>query len=203
MKHSILIIDDHKIVRDGLKAMLLGNDQYEVVGEASSCEQGLLLAEQLLPKIIFIDLKLPDGNGADLAKKLLSNSPSSRCVLLTAEPNARDLQEAKSCGVLGFLSKEIDTDEYLKALSEVAQGKIYIAQVVHHYFAEQIPNLTDREVQVLEGFANGFSYKEIGGQLGISPRTVEAHKLNLLAKLGEKTIIEMVRKSTRLGILKG
>jgi DNA-binding NarL/FixJ family response regulator len=201
MAVTIFIIDDHKIVRDGLKAMLLGASEYQVVGEAASESETLELLSKSRPDIVFVDLKLPDCNGSELIEKMLKLAPNIKCILLSAEPNASDLQRAKKSGALGFLTKEIGTSEYFDALNTVTKGETYISSSIKHLMEEKIISLTDREIEVLKEFAAGLSYKEIAAKLFISPRTVEAHKINLLNKMETKTIVEMVRKAIRLGLI--
>ena len=200
---DLIIIDDHQIVRDGLKAMLLGYPEYSVKSEAASAAEAIQKLKSIEVDLAFVDLRLPDLNGALLIKELLSVQPSLKCILLTAEPNALDLERAKMAGALGFLTKNIDAEEYIRALSAVSRGERYVSQEFSNYMLDENHQLSIRELEVLQLIADGLPYKQIAGELGISARTVETHKNNCLSKLGVGTPIEMVRKALILGLIKG
>lgn len=200
MPYKLFLIDDHKVVRDGIKAMLLVNLDYRVVGEASSAEEARELLSEKQPDIVMVDLKLPDANGSiligELAQKL-----DAIFLLLTSDPNVVDLERAKANGAVGFLTKDMDTEEYLKALSEVTNGRKYISTAFSNTLLNDVLDYTPREIEVLRGFADGLTYKEIGAQLDMSPRTVETHKNNLMKKMEAKSIVEMVRIAIKQGII--
>ena len=200
---DLLIIDDHQIVRDGLKAMLLGYPEYSVKSEAASAAEAIQKLKSIEVDLAFVDLRLPDLNGALLIKELLSVQPSLKCILLTAEPNALDLERAKMAGALGFLTKNIDAEEYIRALSAVSRGERYVSQEFSNYMLDENHQLSIRELEVLQLIADGLPYKQIAGELEISARTVETHKNNCLSKLGVGTPIEMVKKALILGLIKG
>ncbi|MEQ8926729.1 MAG: response regulator transcription factor [Fulvivirga sp.] len=203
MTHTVFIIDDHKIVRDGLKAILLGYPEYELVGEAASAEEAKQKIQNLKPDIVFVDLRLPDANGALLIQELIRLKPQSKFMLLTAEPNALDLQRAQQAGASGFLGKDINSDEYTRAMAAVIAGKKYISQSFSHLLVEDAHDISVRELEVLQLLADGLPYKQIADKLSISPRTVETHKNNLLKKLDVGTPIELVKKALKTGLIKG
>lgn len=199
-KKKLFLIDDHKVVRDGVKAMLLARMDIQVVGEASSGREALVSIADYQPDLVFVDLKLPDANGAELIGELKRLVPNAVFGLLTAEPGAADLERAKINGALAFLTKDMDTSEYLKAIDHLLLGKIYISSAFSAVMMESTEaSYTPREMEVLQGFADGLSYKEIGARLGMSARTVETHKNSLLKKMEVKSIVEMVRKAIRDG----
>ncbi|MEQ8903745.1 response regulator transcription factor [Ekhidna sp.] len=200
-QHTLFIIDDHKIVRDGLKAMLLGRPDISVIGEASSGKEAIEKLSQEAPSIIFVDLKLPDANGSVLAGEILKIHPNSKCAILTADPNPTDLKRAQEVGVLAFLTKDMVADEYFRALDNLIDGKRYISTVFSEILINSDTQYTPREIEVLRGFSDGLSYKEIGARLDMSPRTVETHKNHLLEKMQVKSIVEMVRKGIRDGLI--
>jgi DNA-binding NarL/FixJ family response regulator len=199
---SIYIVDDHKIVRDGLKAALLGYPEFKVVGEASTGELALKELPIKKPDVVFVDLRLPDVNGAMLIGDIMKLLPEAKCLLLTAEPNVTDLERAKLSGAMGFLTKDIDTDEYVLAIRKVLRGEKHSSATFSHIFLNSPADLTNRELEVLQLFADGLAYKQIADKLDISARTVETHKINILKKLGVDTPIEMVRKAIKLGLIK-
>lgn len=198
---SVFLIDDHKIVRDGLKATLIGAPQYKVVGEAASGEEALQQITNQQVDIAFVDLKMPDYNGAVLIRELRTKCPELKCILLTAEPNAADLQRAMHAGAQGFLTKEIDSEEYFVALDKVVNGQRYISSQFSDILVNTNIDFSERELEVLQLFSNGLSYKQIADKLDISARTVESHKNNLLKKMEVTTVIEMVRYGIREGLI--
>lgn len=201
MKYSLFLVDDHKVVRDGIKAMLLARPDIEVVGEAANDLEAKKRIGLLQPDLCFVDLKLPDGNGAELIAELKSISPPTKFALLTADPNPTDLKKARENGALGFLTKDMETDDYFRALDALIVGKRYISSVFSDIMINSNLAFTPREIDVLRGFADGLTYKEIGARLDVSPRTVETHKNNLLDKMQVKSIVEMVRLAIREGIV--
>lgn len=203
MTNSVFIVDDHKIVRDGLKAILMGYPQYEFAGEAATAEEAKRKLSQNQIDFVFVDLRLPDMNGALLIADLLAFNQDLKCILLTAEPNTLDLQRAKQAGAMGFLTKEIDGEEYIKALDTIINGKKYVSQTFSHLLVDNNHELSFRELEVLQAIADGLPYKQVADRLNISARTVEAHKNNILSKLEVATPIEMVRKAVKLGLIKG
>jgi len=200
--YQLFLIDDHKVVRDGLKTMILGVPQYKIAGEAESGAEALEKLSTQPVDVVFVDLKLPDANGASLIADIKNMNPGLKCILLTAEPNVSDLRRAQKAGAEGFLTKDIRQEEYLHALKEVVQGRKYISSTFSSLLINNPKELSERELQVLQHFADGLTYKEIAAALDISPRTVEAHKLNLLKKLNANTVIGMLREAIRQGLIR-
>lgn len=201
MTYSLLIIDDHKIVRDGLKSMLLGKPGIQVIAEASSAAEAKARTSDIRPDLVFVDLKLPDAKGSDLIAELKGQWPDARFALLTADPNPTDLKKAKGAGALAFLTKDMNTDEYFAAFDRMIAGQRYISASFADMMLMPEVSLTVREGEVLQAFAAGLSYKEIGAKLGMSPRTVETHKIHLLEKFSVKSVVEMVQEALKQGHL--
>ncbi|MAE87687.1 MAG: hypothetical protein CMB80_33445 [Flammeovirgaceae bacterium] len=200
MPYKLFLIDDHKVVRDGVKAMLLAKPDIRVVGEAASAKEAKEKITTLQPDIIFVDLKLPDANGALLIREL-KEQVSAHCILLTSDPNGVDMERAKASGAIAFLTKDMDTCEYFKALDEIVEGRQYVSTAFANTVLNDVLDYTPREIEVLRGFADGLTYKEIGSQLEMSPRTVETHKNNLMKKMQAKSIVEMVRIAIKQGVI--
>ncbi|MFY0628337.1 MAG: response regulator transcription factor [Reichenbachiella sp.] len=199
MSHKLFLIDDHKIVRDGIKAMLIARPDTTIVGEASSGSEALSIISGYQPDLVFVDLKLPDTKGSDLIGDIMDKLPNCKCALLTADPSAPELRTAKKNGATAFLTKDMETSEYFKAIDKLIEGKTYISSSFSEILFDAEESYTPRELEVLQGFSDGLSYKEIGARLEMSPRTVETHKNSLLQKMQVKSIVEMVRKAIRDG----
>ena len=206
---DIVLVDDHQIILDGLEAMLLGEMDIRVVGQALHGAALFALLQQVTPHIIVLDLRLPEMSGLEIADRLRKDHPQLKVLILTAESDQATILEATRKGIRGFLPKDCAREELLEALHTIAKGGVYyahsIAPLIFARFSEQIsgtPNptsapppsiLSERELEVLKKFANGLSYKEIAGQLFISPRTVESHKKSIFKKLQLNNHAELVK----------
>lgn len=202
-KKGVIIVDDHKIVRDGLRAMLMVHPHFTVIGEATTAEEGYALVMEKKPFLVFVDLKLTDMMGSELAEKLKKAQPQTKIILLTGDPNLVDFKRCINAGVEGFLTKDADKDIYLEAMHTLLDENKYTDK---HFAALLMQmnderHLTERETEVLRMFAEGRSYKEIADQLNISVRTVETHKKHLHEKLGLSTTTDLVKYAIRHGLI--
>lgn len=211
---SILIVDDHQIVIDGIRALLLTHRSIQVVGTALNAEELWPLLQQQQPQVILLDRQLPTMDGIEITEKIIAEGLPVSILMLTANTDKHSILRAVKAGVHGFLPKECSKEELIKAIEQVAQGAHYfgkdIAPIVYESFAKQmrgrekdaaVVELTPREVEVVRGFANGQSYKEIGAALFISPRTVETHKKNIFKKLDFNSQADLVKYAIRQGII--
>jgi DNA-binding NarL/FixJ family response regulator len=203
---SLILVDDHKIVRDGIKAMLAGHTRFAVVGEASHAQQCYDLLMQVTPAVVVLDIKMPGENGLEVAEKLRKDFPRLRILMLTAEADEGALRQCFRLKVDGIISKESGRDVYLDALDQVAAGKTYydskLLGLINPSGFSNEPELTEREIEVLRGFSQGLSYKEIGSKLNISPRTVETHKQHIQEKLNLHSTAELIKYAIRQGIIR-
>jgi DNA-binding NarL/FixJ family response regulator len=204
---SIILVDDHKIVRDGIKAMLIGEPEFKVIAEAGDSPSFFNLLKSVIPDIVVLDLKMPGESGLDVAEKLKEKSYSMRILILTAEANEAMVRQCIRIGVDGIISKESGREVYLEALHAIANDKTYfggqfMALLTQLKTETSKAKLSDRELEVLRGFAKGLSYKEIAHQLSLSPRTVETHKKHIQEKLGINTTAELVRYALQEGIIR-
>lgn len=211
---SIMIVDDHQIVIDGIRALLLTNRQIKVVGTALNAEEFWPLLQQKQPQVVLLDRQLPTMDGIAITEKIIAEALPVRVLMLTANTDKHTILRAVKAGVQGFLPKECSKEELIKAIEQVAKGEHYfgkdIAPVVYESFAQQmrgrekaaaVVELTPREIEVVRGFANGQSYKEIGAALFISPRTVETHKKNIFKKLDFNNQADLIKYAIRQGII--
>ncbi|MCB0490419.1 MAG: response regulator transcription factor [Cyclobacteriaceae bacterium] len=203
---NIILVDDHRIVRDGIKVMLLGLPRFNVVGEAGNGTAFFELLKKQSADVVVLDLKMPGENGAVIAERLKRESPATKILILTAEMDESLIRHCFRAGVEGLISKESGKETYLEALESIADGKTYYGgQFSALLYARQeettTPKLSTREIEVLKGFANGNSYKQIAADLNISTRTVETHKKNIQDKLGVTTTAELVKYALKEGII--
>ena len=205
---SLVLVDDHKIVRDGIRAMLAGDPLFKVDAEAGDGHSFFDALKSVTPDIVVLDLKMPGMSGLEIAEKLKSENFKMSILILTAEADEAVVRQCIRLGVDGIISKESGREVYMEALHALAGGKTYYgaqftALLIHPEKDAQKENkLSQREIEVLYGFASGLSYKEIGARLNISPRTVETHKIHILEKLRIHTTAEMVQYAIREGIIR-
>jgi len=211
----IILVDDHQIVIDGIRAMLLTNKSIQVIGTALDAEKLWELLRHKKPDILLLDMNLPTMNGLQITEKILNEYTDIRILMLTANTDKNTILHAVKVGVHGFLPKECTKEELVTAIERIAVGEHYfgkdIAPIVYQSFANQVSGkskisssseLTEREIEVVRGFANGQSYKEIGTTLFISPRTVETHKKNIFKKLHFQNQADLIKYAIREGIIK-
>lgn len=215
-KYKILIIDDHPMFRDGLKTIVRTGAAYEIAGEAGNCAEGLAQARSIKPDLVIVDISLPDGNGIDLARDILALAPQTKVVMLSMHSKVDFIATAFQAGVSGYLAKESSREQLLQALDAVMAGRQYLdgslsPRVVTELLAR--PNeetrttdaaygkLSRREQQVLRLLAEGHAPAVIAERLFISRKTVENHRTNILAKLGIKSPVALVRYAARLGLI--
>jgi DNA-binding NarL/FixJ family response regulator len=184
----LVIVDDHSLVRDGLRARLAVVAGIEVIGEAASGDEALALAGRLAPDLMLVDVGMRGMNGIELATHLRSRHPAIRVLMLSMYDNREYVLSAMRAGARGYVLKESPTEEILSAISAVCAGGNYfsaqISDLVLQPGANSTPQLTAREHEVLLLLAHGKSNKLVARELDISVRTVETHRLSLRRKLG-------------------
>jgi DNA-binding NarL/FixJ family response regulator len=192
--HTI-VADDHQLFRDGLKALLESTADTDVVGEASSGEEAVLLASRLKPDVILMDLQMPGVNGIEATQRIVSENPAINILILTMFDDDQSVFAALRAGARGYILKGVKHDEMLRAVRAVASGEAIfspdIAQRMMTFFAEArpvdssraFPDLTIREREVLDLLARDYKNADIADELVISPKTVRNHVSNILNKL--------------------
>lgn len=192
----LLLIDDHPLVRDGLRARLASVPGVEVVGEAGSAaeaQQQVLLAS---PTLVLMDVGMRDMNGIDLAALLLSEHPGLLVLMLSMYDNPEYVQRALQAGARGYVLKDAPASEIVAAIQAVAAGGTFLSPAVsRRLFRNQAPRpvLSARESQILSGLAKGLSSKQLARDLELSVRTVEAHRQNIKRKLGLEGQAELIK----------
>lgn len=213
----VALVDDHAMVRQGIKDRLERETDIVVVGEADNREAGIALVEQLMPDVVVLDIRLRNDSGIEVAKKLRADHPGVKILILSAYDYDQYVRALARVGVDGYISKENSQEELVQAIREVISGGAVltpkVASKVMRAMSEQpIPavpamnspqadDLTLREVEVLELLREGMRNQGIAEHLAISPRTVESHVARIMAKLGATSRTEAIRTAEEIGIL--
>lgn len=204
MATTILIADDHDIIREGIKNILRNQSAYEIVGEAVDGEDVLAKLEDLKPDILLLDISMPKISGLEIIGRVKRLSPKTKVLIVTLHKASAYIMKALKAGVRGYLHKENAAEDLLPALRKVMDGKVYLSSAASSYLIDKISKesteeafkkdlLTSREEEILRLVAEGKTAKEIGDVLYISPRTVENYKNILLKKLGLNKITDLIK----------
>jgi len=208
MSLQIILADDHPIVRQGFKA-LLEREGFEVVGEASDGHEASRLAQTLRPDVAVLDLIMPGLNGLDAARAVLQASPRTKTILLTVHKEDQYVLGALQAGIKGYVLKTQPITEVVQAIQQVARGGLYLSPavaetVVQAYLARTefpLDLLTPREREVVQLIAEGKTTKGIAEVLGVSVKTAESHRANIMEKLDIHEIAGLVRYAIRRGLI--
>jgi DNA-binding NarL/FixJ family response regulator len=210
-KLQILLADDHKMVREGLRLLIDSQPDMRVVGEAANGREVLLQARELKPDVVVMDLSMPELNGLQATERLKAESPGIKVVAITANEDESYLRQLCKVGAAGYVLKRSAGDELVKAIGLVSKGGVYFeAALASKALARQMTGgkketgmaeLSEREKEVLVMLAWGYSNKEIAGQLNLSVKTVETYKVRIGEKLGLRSRTEMVQHALRQGWL--
>jgi two-component system NarL family response regulator len=200
---TVLIVDDHQVVREGLSAMLSAEPDLIVVGEAASGAQAIRMFSELRPDIVIMDLRLPDMNGSEAMARIGERCCTARIIVLTSLDGDAEIYRALEAGARGFLFKDMARKELVQAIRAVNEGGRYIPALVGARLAENLPRvqLTRREIEVLELMSAGLRNKEIAFRLTISEETVKAHVKRILEKLDVNDRTHAVTTALRRGII--
>jgi len=214
-KLRILIVDDHQIIRDGLKGLINAEADMEVVGEAGDGQMAWQQAKELQPDVVLMDVSMPKLNGAKATERLKKDRPETKVLALTAHEDKGYIGQMLQAGASGYVLKIAAAEELIKAIRVVVGGGAYLDpavadKVVSNYIRQKSTKqsarsgaLTGREEEVLRLVAQGYINKEIAASLDISVKTVESHKTNFMEKLGLHSRAEIVRYALGQGWLQG
>ncbi|MBD2847659.1 response regulator transcription factor [Paenibacillus sp. IB182496] len=211
---KLCIVDDHAMVRSGLKLLLHEKEEIRVVGEASEGEEAIALARQLRPDVMLMDLSMPHGkDGMAATREIRREVPSVEVLILTMHDDEEYLFRAIQAGASGYILKNAPHEELLTAIRMVAAGSAYLyptatkrlmreyLEQAHTGGPEAAGPLSEREKEIVALVAKGYSNKEVADQLVISVKTVESHKANIMEKLGLKTRPDLVKYAMEKGLL--
>jgi DNA-binding NarL/FixJ family response regulator len=208
----VLLVDDHPLFRDGVRAALASADDLEVVGEAEDVAGAVALAAELSPDVVLMDLGLPDGSGIDATRAILAASPSVRVLVMTMTSDDEAVVAAMRAGARGFVVKGSGRADLLRSVRSVADGQAVfgpdVADRLTGYFSslgslpgrEAFPQLTEREREVLGLMARGFDNRRIARELFLSDKTVRNHVSNVMAKLDAEDRAEAVLRARNAGL---
>jgi len=214
-KIRVLLVDDHTVVRQGLRILFEAEADIEVIGEAETGRQGVQMARQLLPDVVIMDVAMPMLNGLEATRQIIKEVPSARVLVLSSYSNDEYVQQLTEVGVAGYLLKQTDAGDLIKAVREAKRGNAFFSpaiskRLVEHYrdiFMNGEPLrkpgelLTSREAEVLQLIAEGKPSKQIAAELCISMKTVEKHRQQVMNKLNIHDIAGLTRYAVSRGII--
>lgn len=214
MAIKVMLVEDHAIVREGLKALLTSEKDIEVVGEAGNFAEALQVATQTRPEVVVMDLRLPDRSGIEVTRALKETFPDIKVVILSMYDEEGLVLRALKSGATGYVLKRAGVSELLKAIRTVYSGEAYLDSTIARRVVEGLqkdislkpkggtePELTPREEEILRLVAQGLTNQEIARRLFISIKTVQAHRANLMKKLGVHDRVELVKYALKKGLL--
>ncbi|MEO7597339.1 MAG: response regulator transcription factor [Opitutus sp.] len=212
---TVLLADDHAIVRQGLSALLDADGHFKIVGQPRNGREAVEMARTLRPDVIVMDIAMPILNGLEATRQILAANPAAKILILSAHSDDEYIERMRTAGVAGFLEKQTSAEVLTKALREVARGKIYFSPSIARRLADQssqprtregllkanAARLTSREAEVLQLVAEGSANKQVATALGISIKTVEKHRQSLMDKLGIHDTAGLTRYAISAGVI--
>ncbi|OHE75773.1 MAG: DNA-binding response regulator [Verrucomicrobia bacterium GWF2_62_7] len=212
MKTRVLLADDHKIMREGLRSLLAVTPGVEVVGEAGDGRTAVQLVLKLMPDVVVMDIGMPDLNGVDATRQIKTRAPRTKVIALSLHSDERFIAGMFKAGASGYLLKDGAFEELAHAIRTVAAGHTYLCPriaktVVKDYLRDAQTAassgghaLSDREREVLQLVAEGRSTKEIAGLLDVSVKTIETHRTRIMERLGVHSVAELTKYAVRAGL---
>lgn len=210
---TIYLVDDHQMVRDGIRAMLQSEQNIQIIGESDGRNDVISSIKQCNPDIVLMDVSLGDVSGLDLTIEIIKNEHSIKIIILSMFSNSESIFKAIDCGIHGYLSKNAGKDEIITAILTVARGETFYNNEITSIMLKSmiasrqkevdkntrpcIECLTPREIETLKLFSEGLTNQEISERLNISIRTAESHKTHIMQKLGFKSQVDMVKFAIR------
>ncbi len=203
----VLLADDHALVRSGLQALLSAMPDIEVVGVAGDGREALAAAERLQPDIVLMDISMPGLNGIDATRQVAARAPRARVVVLSVHANEEYVAQALDAGASGYVLKGSETHELAEAVRTVARGGTFLTRAMPRAVVEAYlhrvtrrvpaPVLTPRQREILQLIAEGHTSKEAAALLGVSVKTVETHRADIMRRIGASDITALVRYAIR------
>jgi DNA-binding NarL/FixJ family response regulator len=210
---TVLLADDHKMMRDGLRVLIEQAKNIEVVGEAHDGQTAVQMAKKLYPDVIVMDIGMPGLNGIEATRQIVGKSPNTKVVALSMHADRRYVVQMLKAGASGYMHKDNAFDELAEAIRTVAKGKTYLSPEIARNVVEECKRLsgkkddgtvftilTDREREVLQQIAEGKATKEIASDLSVSVKTIETHRHQIMEKLNLHSVAELTKYAIREGL---
>jgi len=204
MKSRILVVDDHALLRHGLKSIIKYQKDMEVVGEAENGKAAVQLAKAISPNIVVMDLVMPVMDGVEATRLIKAASPQTKILILTTFGTSADISRALDAGATGAVMKDTPEDKLLSAIRRIAKGETVLSPDIEHMIRNEPepPKLTERQLDILNALARGFTNRDIALQLGLKPSGVRVHIDAILSKLNAATRTEAVAIAIKRHLLK-
>jgi len=214
-KIRVVLADDHTVVRQGLRALLMSEEDIEIVGEADNGRQAVLLVKKVLPDVVVMDIAMPQLNGLEATRQITRSAPSVKVLVLSSYSDDEYVQQLTEAGAAGYLIKQTAANDLLKAIREAHKGNAYFSPSIAKRLRDQCreafvsgqptrrrtDQLTTREAEVLQLIAEGRANKQIASELCISIKTVEKHRQQVMNKLGIHDVAGLTRHAIARGII--
>lgn len=218
---TIVLADDHSLVRDGIRALLEEDQNLEVIGEASNGEEAIDMVLEKNPAILIIDIRMPVMNGIEAVERLKKQHASTKCIILSMHDSEEYILKSVNAGASGYLLKDTGKTEFLKAIHTVQQGGKYFSGDISNVLVNNLLNpnkeaqtsavvsksedtpfgLTNKELQVLQLVLSGLTNKQISEKLQKSKRTIETHRFNFMRKMRVKNLIDLSKKAQEFNLV--
>ena len=216
---DIMLVDDHALVRDGIRSLLEGEEDIKVKYEASDGKQAYDLLKEVEPQLLIVDIRMPEMTGIELVQQLVADGKNLKALMLSMHDSEEYVLQSIDAGASGYLLKDAGRNEFLKAIRTIMSGDYYFSGDISKYLIKKVfkpqsnntqspsrpiegqPMLTKRELQILELAAAGHSNQQIADILGKSKRTVEAHRFNLMKKLEVNNLAAMINRAKQLNFI--
>ena len=218
---EIMLVDDHALVRDGIRSLLEGEEDIKVTYEASDGNEAYELLKKVTPQLLIVDIRMPIMNGIELVQKLVQEGIETSALMLSMHDSEEYVIQSIDAGASGYLLKDAGKEEFIKAIRTIVSGNYYFSGDISKYLIKRVspsnnenptlspisqaidmPRLTKRELQILELAVLGNSNQEIADILEKSKRTIEAHRFNLMKKLDVKNLASLIKKANDLNLIK-
>lgn len=198
---KLLIADDHLVAREGIVYLLSGQPNIEIIGEANNGREAIRMIDEFEPDVLICDISMPDFNGIELLKTLRDKELNVKILILSMHRDSEYIMKSFEYGASGYLPKNADESELIKAIETINSGDRYLTQEVSHVLAQSMLaskssekyNLTSREKEIINNLVKGLSNKQIAAELFISIRTVDTHRTNIMKKLKVKNVASLVK----------
>jgi two-component system invasion response regulator UvrY len=205
---TVLLVDDHAVVREGYRRLLERDDSLVVVGEAATAADAMRCDGELKPDVVVLDIALPGVSGIEVLRRILARRPAARVLMFSMYQDGIYASRALNAGARGYLSKACAPDLLVEAVRSVAQGRRYVSPDVEHAMSAQSSTagnlagtLSTRELEVLRMLIQGYGVEKIGERLGLSPKTAANHQSSIKQKLGAESALQLVLIAKQLGLI--